>query len=121
MSDIALDSDGDLLITKGALSLVIGDDAIVQNLQIRLQFFLGEWFLDTRLGMPYFEEILTKNPDLTRVRGIFRQAILTTRGIASIVSLNMNFDRATRALAVDFVVKKTDGEILAFDREFIIE
>ena len=121
MSDIALDSDGDLLIENDALVLVEGDDAIVQHLSIRFRFVLGEWFLDTRLGIPYFDEILVKNPDFSRVRGILRQTILTTPGIASIEKFSLQFDGAIRKLTVSFLARKTDGEILEFNDEFIIK
>ncbi len=122
MSDIALDpTTGDLLIEDDALSLIEEDDAIAQHLTIRFQFVFREWFLDTRLGIPYFGEILIKNPDLTRVRGIFRQVILTTPGIAALETFNMVFDNAARKLSVDFRAQKTDGTLLVFDREFIIE
>ena len=121
MADLALDIEGDLLVTDDALSLVEGDDALVQNLVIRFQLFLGEWFLDTRIGVPYFGEILIKNPDLSRVRGIFRQVVLTTSGIESIEEFNLNFERSDRKLTVAFRARKTDEEILEFDREFIIK
>jgi len=121
MSDIALDSDGDLLITNDALVLVEGDDAIVQQLVIRFQFFLGEWFLDTRIGIPYFGEILIKNPDLSRVRAIFKQTVLTTPGIASLEEFSLVVDGSTRKATVTFRALKTDGEILEFDEEFIIQ
>ena len=120
MSDIALDSDGDLLIENNSLVLVKGDDAIVQHLTIRFRFFLGEWFLDTRLGIPYFREILIKNPDLSRVRGIFRQVVLTTPGIESLVEFGLDFESAIRKLTVNFRARKTDGEVLEYNKEFII-
>ena len=121
MADIALDTDGDILIEDDALVLVEGDDAIVQHLQIRFKFFLGEWFLDTRIGVPYFDEILIKNPDLNRVRGIYRQTILTTPGIASLETFELDLDAATRTLKVTFRARKADGEILEFNEEFIID
>jgi hypothetical protein len=120
MSDAALDIEGDLDTTGDQLSLVVDDDAIVQHLEIRFQFVFEEWFLDIRLGIPYFGEILIKNPDLTRVRGIFRQTILTTPGIAQIEEFSLDFEGAIRKLSTDFLARKTDGEILEFNKEFII-
>lgn len=121
MADIALDSDGDILIEDDAFVLVEGDDAIVQHLTIRFKFVLAEWFLDVRLGIPMFEEILIKNPDLSRVTGIYKQVILTTPGIASLESFSLSLDGATRKLTVSFVARKTDGEILEYEEEFIIK
>jgi len=120
MADIALDSDGDILIQNDSLVLVEGDDAIVQHLTIRFRFFLGEWFLDSRLGIPYFSEIFVKNPDLSRVRGIFRQVVLTTPSIDSLIEFGLQFESAIRKLTVSFRARKTDGGVLEYNKEFII-
>ena len=97
MSDLALDNTGDLLVESDALSLVEGDDAIVQQLTVRFLFVLGEWFLDTRIGIPYFGDILIKNPDLSRVRAIFQETVLTTPGVASLEEFNLPFDGGSEA------------------------
>lgn len=122
MSDFKLDANGDLFIADdGSLVLVTGDEAIVQRLTIRFNFALGEWFLDIRVGVPFFQEILVKNPNLTRVRGIYRQLILTTPGIESIEEFSLALDTPTRKLSLSFLARKTDGETLSFDKEFIIQ
>lgn len=121
MADVGLDSEGDLLIVDDELLLVEDDDAIVQNLTIRLRFFLGEWFLDTRIGIPYFADVFIKNPDLVLVRGLMRRTILTTPGVQSMETFTTDFDNATRKLSVSFKVRKTeDGQILDFSEEFIL-
>lgn len=122
MSDIKLDADGDLFLDdSGSIVLITGDEAIVQQLSIRFKFALGEWFLDIRIGVPFFQEILVKNPNLTRVRGVYRQLILATPGIESIEEFSLTLDTATRTLSLSFLARKTDGEILEFNEEFIIE
>lgn len=121
MADVKLDADGDIDLTDGNMTLVTDDDAIVQQITIRLQLLLGEWFLDKRVGMPLFEDVFKKNPDLTRVRSIYRQTILTTPGIASFEEFTLVVDGATRTLSVDFIARKTDGEILQYNKEFIVK
>ena len=122
MADLALDiTTGDILIKDAALSIVRGDDALLQHLALRLRFFLGEWFLDLRVGIPYFEDVLIKNPNLITVQGIFREAILETPGVASISRFDLDVDASTRIMTLDFtVIKSADGEPLDFSREFII-
>lgn len=118
--DLQLDTDGDLEIgDDGDLILVDGVDAIAQHLLIRLRFFQGEWVLDVRIGIQYFEEILRKAPDLAVVRSIFREAILTTPGVIELVSLDLDYIGATRTLDVRFDAQTEEG-LLTFDREFII-
>lgn len=121
MADLKLSTlDDDLDLTGEQLSIVTGDDAIVQHLSVRLRLFKGEWFLDLRVGIPYYDSILIKNPDLVAIRSIFRRAILTTPGIASLDALDTEFDAANRRLTVTFTAIKDDGETLDFSKEFII-
>ena len=122
MSDIKLDADGDLFLDDSdSLVLVENSEAIAQQLSIRFKFSLDEWFLDTRIGVPFFQEILVKSPNFTRVRGIYRQLILTTPGIESIEEFSLTLDSPTRTLSLSFLARKTDGETLQFDEEFIIQ
>lgn len=121
MADLRLTDDGDLAIVDDALSIVDGEEALRQHLLIRLRFFLGEWFLDSRLGVPYFDSVLVKNPNLVLVRGIIRQAILTTPGVDSIESFDFTYTNATRRMELDFTVRRSDdGTLLDFSKEFII-
>ena len=123
MSDIALNysgQTGDLDLTGHRLNLAAGDAAIETNLRIRLRFFLEEWFLDLRQGIPYFREILIKNPNLLLVRSIFRQAILDTTGISAVPDLALSINSSTRELSVSFVAILDTGAELVYD-PFIIE
>jgi len=79
---LALDpATGDLAIP---VTFLRGVEALAQRLRCRYKFFLGEWFLDTRQGIPYFRDILVKNPDQSLVQSIFRKATLTTPGVLAI-------------------------------------
>ncbi len=110
--DLEIGSDGDLIIVDGI-------DAIAQHLRIRFQFFLGEWFLNRLLGVPYFEEILRKAPDLNVVQSIFRDVILTTPGVLEITKFLVDFDGVTRQLSLDFDANTTEGP-LTFTEDFVI-
>ena len=120
MADLKLDADGDLEIgPDGDLIIITGIDAIAQHLRIRLQFFRGEWFLDTRLGIPYFEEVLIKSPDLNVVQSLLREAIRETPGVISITSFELDFDGVTRKLSLNFDALTTEGP-LRFTEDFVI-
>ncbi len=120
MADLALDNDGDLDISGAELSIVRDDDALVQHCQIRFRLVKGEWFLDTRVGMPYFEKILVKNPDTVVIGALFRKAILEQPGIVEITRFELEFDSAARQLSLAFTAKKDDGGTLSFAREYIV-
>jgi len=120
VADLKLDENGDLEIgPDGDLIIVTGIDAIRQHLRIRLQFFRGEWFLDTRLGIPYFEEVLIKAPDLNVVQSLLREAVRETPGVISITSFELDFEGVTRKLSLDFDALTTEGP-LRFTEDFVI-
>ena len=120
MADIKLDSEGDLFIDDdGSLVLVEGDDAIAQHLAVRFRFIFKEWFLDQRIGVPMFEEILIKNPDLSLARALYNELILTTPGIASLETFSLMLS-ADRKLSITFRAKTTSGSVLDFTDAFFI-
>ena len=52
-----------------------------QRITHRLQTFKGECFLDREIGVPYYEEILKKNPDLGRIRSLLSSVISGIDGV----------------------------------------
>jgi hypothetical protein len=110
---------GDIVIPPRILK---GAAAIAQRLRTRLRFFKGEWFLDKRQGMPYYEQVLVKNPDLTLVRSLFRRAILETPGVLAISRMNTSFNHKIRTFTISpLEIVVTGGLIFrAQPNEFVI-
>jgi hypothetical protein len=110
---------GDTLATEnGRLVILTGIDEISQKVSISLQLVLGEWFLNTLEGIPYFEQIFIKNPSPGKITSIFRRAILSVPGVESIQQLVVDFDRPARALSVRFFATATTGETIDFNQTF---
>lgn len=82
-----------------------------QRIKHRLQTFKGECFLDREIGVPYYNEILKKNPDLGRIRSLLSSVISEVDGVDKILSLDLSFDRKTRITYVTFRVLGNDGSI----------
>ena len=120
MSDLRLGTDKDLYLENDAIELVTGTEAISQQIAIRLQFFLGEWFMDAREGMPYFRDILVKNPNLALVNATFKQAIEEVPNILRVDKLTTEISASLRTLTVNFSATTTSGETIAIT-PFIIE
>ena len=111
--DLRLDPDtGDLDVTGGQLALVSDSAAIAQAVRCHLSFFKGEWFLDITAGLPYFEQILVKNPNIPALNAVYEKAILAVPGVSSLVSLVLDYDSAARTLAVTFRATTDDGELI---------
>ena len=110
--DIALNiAKNDLVIQNNDLILIDNAERVAQQVLITLRFWLGEWFLDTREGMPYLEYVLVKNPNMSHIRQILTEKIKSVEGVKNIVSLNFDFRRVTRELYVDFEVDTDYGLI----------
>lgn len=109
--DILLDTGThDLQITGYDLSLVEGLDYIVQKLKIRLLFFAQEWFLDTREGVPYYDSVLVKNPNVPNIDTILKTVVLETLGVIELTSYQSTYDNALRKLTVVFQCRTDFGE-----------
>ncbi len=108
---LKLTEDLDLSFVEGKLQLVTGATRTRQKLRIRLSTFLGEWFLDQRVGIPYFRDVLVKNPDEAIVRGIFADVITSTPEVLTLDRLDL--DLSGRTLSLDFACTLTDGTSVA--------
>lgn len=109
LKDFALAADGDLYLNRNGDVEIIG--SIRQALQIKLKWFLGEWVFNPDLGVPYFEDILIKNPNQAIIEKDIREQILSVEGVTGIDSLSLSWDRQTRNLSCKFIVQTTEGEI----------
>ncbi len=105
------DSSGDLVVDKGQLVLVEEREELEQHLAQRLRTFLGEWFLDTTIGIPYFDDILVKQPNVNVVDTLFIDEILGTPGIIRLLEFNSDLTSDTRQLSIDFIAESVDGII----------
>lgn len=112
MIDLALDpKTGDLAIANFDLQLVRDVDQIAQNLSIRLRFMLGEWYLNTLAGIPYYQYFLIKNPNQIQVESFLKDEIGNTGGVEEITSFSSDFDGLARKFTVTFGVKTIDGTL----------
>ncbi len=115
MSTLAITQSGDLALTynaRGQGNLALVSDPVVAGLiklRNRFVFFLGEWFLDTRIGTPWFQYVLVKNPDLAVVRRMIRAVIESCPVIASCDSVDLSYNPSARTLSFTFAATANDG------------
>ncbi len=116
--DLALDTQTHDL-PEGGLSFVMasGDERVAQQLRIRLRFFLGEWFLDTTEGIPYYQQILLKNPDWDTVNSLIKTEVLSTPDVVELLSFKTEYAPYTRRYNIPFLVQTTYG-VLEFEESF---
>jgi hypothetical protein len=100
-----------LVFVEGDLVFCMGAQAILQDVWLALGFFEGEWFLDETVGVPYFQAILVKGPNMDQVRSIYREKILSRRGVLTVLALTLDLDRPARTLAVAFRLNTDVGQL----------
>lgn len=108
--DLKLGTDGDLVFESGNLVLISGVEATAQRLRGKMSTFLGDWYLDKRVGFPFFRDVLIKRPDVRLVLAMVREVILSDPGVTEIVTLNFDFDTPERTFTVDAVIRGLDAE-----------
>lgn len=106
---------GELVFLDGDLVMVSGLDAIRQDVEERLGYVRGDWFLDPEdpEAIPLFEQVLGRKPSEAAVRAIYERAILATPGVLAIVALTVEIDRTTRTARIRFTASTDLGEIAA--------
>lgn len=110
--DLLIDpTTGDLALEDGAAQWASGDALVRQRVGIRLRTQTGEWTYDTGMGLPYFESILVKSPDLRRIRGLIVAEVSRAAGVLSVVRCDLTFSRAARRLTAVVQAKTTTGLI----------
>lgn len=108
--DLLLSPDHDLALDLlGRAELVDGAERVGQQIKVTLLAFLGEWFLDTSFGVPYFDQVLVKNPDRAAIEAVFRARILDVPGVSRVRRLALAIDRVRRVLSVEFEAESAYG------------
>ncbi len=101
MLDILLDHAGDLYISDtGDIKL---GDSVAQKIRIRLLWFEGEWRWDEEEGMPYFDRLFVKNPDMDYFESAVRERIFEVDEVTEIKEVSVSYDRRSREAKIRYV------------------
>ena len=112
--DLLLDDNG-VVLRNGDWAFAIDREGIQQRIGQTLRTIAGEWFLDLDYGLPYFEQVLIKNPNLPAVQDTFRRALLSVKGVSSVERLTLSLDTTSRTLTVNWVVLTDLGLLVGTD------
>ena len=112
--DLLLDDNG-VVLRGGDWAFAIDREGIQQRIGQTLRTIAGEWFLDLDYGLPYFEQVLIKNPNLPAVQDTFRRALLSVKGVSSVERLTLSLDTTSRTLTVSWVVLTDLGLLVGTD------
>ncbi|QYW06626.1 hypothetical protein uav_095 [Pseudomonas phage UAVern] len=109
--DLLLNSDtNDLVFINGECPVTQLLTAIVaQRLKITLYTFLGEWFLDDTVGVPYFQQIFGKIRTKATIDLIFQRIIADDKDVIEILSFESVLSPETRGYSMTFQVRVSDN------------
>lgn len=109
-------SFGDLLMLGGDLVLTQdidprGTHPVLQDVLQRLRTFLGEWFLDNTIGVPWFQQILGPQGPNSATDATLQNVVLGTPGVLMLTEWSASVNSATRTLSLHFVATTAAGKI----------
>ena len=99
--DILLDRSGDLLLSD--TGDIVLNDSVAQKIRIRLLWFEGEWKWDREEGIPYFDQLLVKNPNLDYFESVIRDRIFEIDEITDVKNVEITFKREKGNAVMKFV------------------
>lgn len=115
MTDFLIDSNGDLSIdATGDIAIT---DSVVQAVMVRLKWFFAEWRLGPHFGFPYFEEVFVKNPNLTKIKSLLRETILSVEEVTKVINVEIVPDAESRKALIKF---RFATEIETYNEEVVI-
>ena len=111
MTDVKL-KEGDL---PKRTEHIDGPEKIAQRLQIRLNTWRGEWFADTRRGLPWLTWKQDAVPDTDAIEAQLRAQIRQTPGVLGVSDLTVEFTdgqvSASGTIQIEDEVRNVEAEI----------
>jgi len=101
----------DFSFVDDGLEVLTGADALAQIIKNRLAMWFGEWFVTPESGIDYLGLFNQSTFLEDRARIIFTNAILADSRITKITKMDIELNKSTRELTVDFVAESTEGLI----------
>lgn len=102
ISGLGLDSNNSLLI-------ITDIEALASKITERLNFFLGEWFLNSEEGVPYFQEIFEKPFNSSLIVSILNTEIQKEPDVTNIINSQVQFNEVTRKFSYQAEIESIYG------------
>ena len=96
-----------------ALVVVDGPESVRQRVAQRVRHYLGEWFLDTASGVPYYREVLTRPTSVGAAVAALTAAVRSVDGVEEVIGAEGAIDNVTRRFRYTADVQVADGTTFA--------
>ena len=115
--DLLLDKEKhDLVFVNRSCPVTRTNEEVVgQRLKIRLLTFRNEYDLNTELGVPWFQTILTKGVSKKQIDSILQEQIMLDEGVVEITSFESTLSVREGIYKLNFRVKTRKGNYVNVD------
>ena len=94
----------DILLENGDLYFKNGDivlkNSVRQKINIRLKWFFQEWRWNDEVGLPYFEHVFNKNPDINHIRELIKDEIFNVPEVVEVNDVAVKIDNFSRKVVI---------------------
>jgi len=113
MKSIALDPQtGKFVMDNGRMRYTKDDlEFLAHVVRHELSLFLGEWFMDTKKGLPYIPKRQKKSEHRKILETALRVKLMNIRGVKRVIGFVPRYDKKERLFHVDFVLKTDYGTL----------
>lgn len=113
MKDIAVNPSSNEFLRKNRGFRLTEDDLeyIAQKVRAAISMHLGEWYLDTSLGVPYIPDFGNKAEHRPLMEAMIQKRILAVSGIKRITSFESEVNSSLRTITIKFVAITDHGEL----------
>jgi hypothetical protein len=84
---------------------------VAQKIRHELSLFLGEWFVDPEMGLPYLPGNIKKSEHRTVLESAIRAKLVSIEDVKSIIEFSPFYDKGERLLEVAFVLDTKAGKL----------
>jgi len=95
--------------SNGQFNTISGVEAIAQNCTTAILLVVGEWFLNTGLGVDYYGTVFRKGASKNAIDQEFIDAINSVVDVTQVVYYSSVYDYTQRKLIINFNAQTTLG------------
>ena len=103
----------DILLENGDLQFRNGDivlkNSVRQKINIRLKWFFQEWRWNEEVGLPYFEYIFIKNPNVNKIRELIEDEIFNVDEVIEVNDVTISIDNVSRKVVIIYEAVTDQG------------
>jgi hypothetical protein len=119
MKDFAISPQGNTFLraNKGFRFTTDRLEYIAQKIRCAISLFLGEWYLDVNLGVPYIPKFGNKQEHRPLMESVMQERIINVQGVRRLTYFTSRLDPAKRTVSIAFAAE-TDAGTLERDWEW---